>query len=397
MIEGRAPLCVLPFHMPVKTIELTRKVKSLAGDLGFSPVGVTTADPPGNWNYYREWVDAGYAGEMGYLTRNLERRADVRSLVPGAKSILCVGLNYQPYETPRPEGRTGRISGYARGDDYHDLMKKRLLDLLEQIQILSPGTEGRVYVDTGPVLEREYAARAGLGWFGKHTNLIEKRTGSWFFIGEIILTAELTPDAPATDHCGMCTKCIDACPTEAILEPYKLDSNRCISYLTIELKGPIPKDLREGIGDWVYGCDVCQDVCPWNLKQAVPTDEPSFQSRPGFERPDLKELLALDQESFSRRFRKSPIKRTKRRGLLRNTAVVLGNVGGADDVPALGVALSDDEPLVRQHAAWALGRIGGGAAQKCLRDRSEVEHEQDVLAEISEALSEIQKADEQSE
>ena len=370
---------------------LTSQVKALASGLGFSPIGVTTADPPDHWSFYQDWVQKGYAGEMGYLARNLDRRADPGAIVPGARSILCLGLNYQPQAEERVPARGGRISSYARGDDYHDVIKERLLDLLGRIQSLAPGTEGRAYVDTGPVLEREYAARAGLGWYGKHTNLIGKRTGSWFFLGELILTLDLEPDPPATDHCGTCTRCIDACPTDAILEPYVLDSNRCISYLTIELKGPIPNDLREGVGDWVYGCDVCQDVCPWNVRHARPTGEPAFQSRPGFERPDLHDLLSLDQEAFSRRFRKSPIKRTKRRGLQRNAAVALGNVGNPSDVPALVVALDDDEPLIRQHVAWALGRIGGEEARIALRGRLNREEDLDVKQEIEQALEQSEQ------
>jgi epoxyqueuosine reductase len=252
--------------------------------------------------------------------------------------------------------------------------------------LLEPETEGRAYVDTGPVLERDYAARAGLGWFGKHTNLIHKRLGSWFFIGELVLTTELDWDPPATDHCGTCRRCIDACPTDAILEPYVLDSKRCISYLSIELKGSIPKTLRQDMGDWVYGCDVCQDVCPWNEKHARPTDESVFQPRPGLDRPELHDLLRMDQEAFSSRFRKSPIKRAKRRGLLRNAAVALGNTGSASDIPVLTSALYDDEPLIRSHAAWALGQIGGTEARAALHEREKNEIEVDVLDEIKDAI-----------
>ena len=229
------------------------------------------------------------------------------------------------------------------------------------------------------------AARSGVGWFGKHTNLIDKRSGSWFFLGEILLTEPLKPDPPSADHCGTCTRCIDACPTDAILAPYVLDSRKCISYLTIELKGPIPRDLRSGMGDWIYGCDICQEVCPWNEKHARPTDEESFQSRPGLESAPLRDILTMDQNDFSQRFRKSPIKRTKRRGLLRNAAVALGNVGDASDVPTLSRALSDSEPLVRQHAAWALGRIGGRSATEALSLAESIETDDDVLEEIRHA------------
>ena len=379
-------MCVLPFHLLLDRTQLTYRVKSIAKDLGFAPVGITTADSPGHWSFFKSWVDKGFAGEMGYLTRNLEKRADPKTLVPGAKSIVCVGLNYLPSSSSAACGQTGQISRYAQGDDYHDVMKSRLCDLQAQITLLEPKTEGRAYVDTGPILEREYAARAGLGWFGKHTNLIHKRSGSWFFIGELILTTELDWDPPATDHCGTCRRCIDACPTQAILEPYVLDSKRCISYLSIELKGPIPKMLRQGLGDWVYGCDVCQEVCPWNEKHERPTDESVFQPRPGLDRPELHDLLGMDREAFSRRFKKSPIKRTKRRGLLRNAAVALGNKGSVSDIPVLTSALHDDEPLIRSHAAWALGQIGGVEAMAALRERENVEIEVDVLDEIKDAI-----------
>ena len=268
-------------------------------------------------------------------------------------------------------------------------MKTKLLGLLEEIQALAPSAEGRAYVDTGPVLERDFAARAGVGWSGKHTNLIHRKRGSWFFLGEILLTVELDCDPPATDHCGTCTRCIDACPTEAIVAPYVLDAGRCISYLTIELKGAIPGDLRPKMGNWIYGCDICQEVCPWNRKHARRTDEAGFRPRQGLASPDLAELLRTDQAGFSRRFKGSPIKRTKRRGLLRNAAVALGNVGGKGDVPVLREALLDAEPLVRAHAAWALGRIGGEAVARALEEAMRRETDEGVREEIGLALDGI--------
>jgi len=367
---------------------LTDRVKQLSLESGFELVGISPATPPDHLAFYHHWLGKGYAGEMGYLSRNISGRSDPTTIVPGAKVLLCVGMIYEP----KPQGSAernrpvGRISKYARGDDYHDIMKEKLLSLLKKIQEFEPETTGRVYVDTGPVLERDIAARAGLGWFGKHTNLIHKRKGSWFFLGEIILNLDLDPDSPEPDHCGSCNLCIDACPTDAIQEPYVLDSRRCISYLTIEMKSEIPRDLRTQIGDWVYGCDVCQEVCPWNKKQAKPTTEIAFQSRPGLTFPDLGELLGLSQEEFSRKFRKSPIKRAKRRGLLRNAAVALGNTGSVEDVPVLNRALKDHEPLVRSHAAWALGRIGGSRAKTALEQASKVEPEQIVRNEIDCAL-----------
>ena len=243
---------------------LTEKIKDLAISSGFDLVGICSADAPDHWAFYLDWLSKGYSGEMHYLNRNLERRSGPKEILPEAKSVVCVGLNYEPEQgDTRPDDRArGLISRYARGEDYHEVMVKRLRHLLEQIQTEVPSTEGKAYVDTGPVLERDFAARAGLGWFGKHTNLIHKQKGSWFFLGEIILSLDLVADAPVTDHCGSCTLCMEACPTEAIPEPFVVDATRCISYLTIELKGPIPMDLRQGMGNWVYGCDICQEVCP---------------------------------------------------------------------------------------------------------------------------------------
>ena len=367
---------------------LTTQIKARARELGFDPVGVAPAEPPEHWAFYLDWVERGYAGEMGYLGRNLERRADPRTVVPGAKSVLCVGMNYEPRETPSPvdDRPRGRVSRYARADDYHDVMVGRLTRLLEEIQALAPSASGRVYVDTGPVLERDFAARAGIGWFGKHTNLIHKEKGSWFFLGEIILTIDLDCDAPVMDHCGTCTLCMEACPTDAIPEPYVLDSTRCISYLTIELKGAIPREHRVQVGDWIFGCDICQEVCPWNQKQARPTDEPEFQAREGVASPDLAEVLGLDQAAFSRQFKGSPIKRAKRRGLLRNAAVALGNTGGVEDVQVLVKSLRDPEPLVRGHAAWALGQIGGREAKRALQEMLLQEPDDEVCREIQGAL-----------
>ena len=371
--------------------KLTAQIKRKARGMGFNPVGVAPAGPPEHWAFYLDWLSRGYAGQMAYLGRNLDRRSHPEQVLPGARTVLCVGMNYdQATGAPSADGRSrGKVSRYARGDDYHDLMTARLERLLEWIQGLKPEVRGRVYVDTGPVLERDFAAQAGLGWFGKHTNLIHKRRGSWFFLGEILLTLPLALDRPVADHCGTCRLCMDACPTEAIPQPYVLDSNRCISYLTIELKGAIPRPYREKIGDWVYGCDICQEVCPWNLKHARPTDEPALKAREELDAPDLSELLAMDQTTFSRRFRGSPVKRAKRRGLLRNAAVALGNRGTLADIPALAAALSDSEPLVRGHSAWALGRIGGPDARRALSAALGAETDDAVREEIRLAMDEI--------
>jgi epoxyqueuosine reductase len=366
-------------------------VKEVARNKGFDLVGVAPAQSPEHWDFYQKWLDLGYAGEMGYLGRNLNRRADPCEILPNARSILCLGTNYLPSKKPEVStGARGSVSKYAQGDDYHDVIEAQLADLLAEIQKLVPSAEGRYYVDTGPVLERDVAARAGLGWFGKHTVLIHKRKGSWFFLSEIILNLDLEPDVPQLDHCGTCTRCIDACPTDAIVAPYEVDSRRCISYLTIELRGSIPRQLRKGMGQWVYGCDICQDVCPWNEKHAQPTQALAFQSRSGLDAPKLVDLLKMDQSAFSAKFKGSPIKRAKRRGLLRNVAVALGNVGSEEDIPALEQALCDLEPLVRLHTAWALGQIGGDRALAILKAAEQSETEKEVLEEILLAIETIQ-------
>ena len=371
---------------------LTASIRSRARSLGFDLFGVTPAEPLAGSDFYARWVALGYAGEMEYLRRNREKRGDPRLLVPGASSVICVGMNYHPGPMDPPAGGgdsprlRGRISVYARGDDYHDVVKKRLAELWRFIEEeAGRPVRGRCYVDTAPVLERELAQRAGLGWWGKNTCLINKRQGSWFFLGEIVTDLELRFDEPAVDHCGTCTRCLDACPTDAFPEPYVLDSRRCISYLTIELRTSIPPALRPGIGDWVFGCDVCQEVCPWNRK-ASPAREAAFSSRPGLDQPDLEELIKLDAEGFNRLFRKNPVKRPKRAGFLRNVAVALGNSRRPEAVGVLIPALRHEEPLVRGHAAWALGRLGGPEAEDALREAMAEERDSEVREEISEAL-----------
>ncbi len=370
--------------------DLKKKIQAKAQELGFSLFGVTPADPLEGAQFYARWVAQGYAGEMDYLKRYLDQRADPKEMVPGARSVVCLGMDYYQPTLESEEPLRGRFASYARGDDYHDVIKKRLFALWDYMRAEAGGkVAGRVYVDTAPVLERELAQRAGLGWWGKNTCLINKRRGSYFFLAEIISTLELEADEPATDHCGTCTRCLDACPTDAFPEPYMLDATRCISYLTIELKGAIPRDLRRGMGNWVYGCDICQDVCPWNRK-AESADELAYQSRPGLAQPDLREWMTLDRDAFNEKFRRNPAKRPKRRGLLRNVAVALGNSGDVRAVPSLVAALSDEELLVRGHAAWALGQLGGEEAQGALEERLQVEVDAEVCAEIEGALAEIE-------
>ena len=328
-----------------------RTIKARAVELGLDACGITSADPARHADFYRQWTSDGKAGEMAWLLREPERRTDPRVVLPGAKSIIVVGLNYWQ---PQPQGR-GRIARYALGEDYHHVLLEKLETLAAEIT--EAGSQAKVYVDTGPVLEKPLAERAGVGWQGKSTMLLNTRLGPWMLLGEIITTRELEPDAPQKDHCGTCSRCITACPTGAITSPYQLDARRCIAYLTIELKGSIPEEMRPLVGDRVYGCDECLEVCPWN-RFARTTREVRFLSKPDEDgRDKLHALLEITQPEFKRRFAKSPILRVKRRGLLRNVCVVLGNIGTEEDLPALRRAEQHEEPLVREHAAWAIRQI----------------------------------------
>ena len=373
---------------------LTQQIQAHANELGFELVGVTPAAHSETIARYREWIENGYAGKMHYLEKHLSLKTDVRQLLAEARSVISLAMNYYTLDPPealaQDPGR-GQISRYAWGDDYHELIRERLLELVTFIkQTAESELKTRVCVDTAPIIEREYAQKAGIGWIGKNTNLIHWRSGSWYFLAEVLVNIVLESDTPELrGSCGTCTRCIEACPTDAIIEPNLLDSRRCISYLTIELKESIPKTLRPEIGNWIFGCDICQEVCPWNSK-AVSTTETGFQPRDGNFTPKLLSLVGMTQEEFSRRFKGSPIKRAKRRGFLRNVLVAIGNWGTQRAVPALKDALTDDEPLVRSHAAWALGRIGGDAAKRTLQKRLTVETEQDVITEIQEALLETE-------
>jgi epoxyqueuosine reductase len=333
-------------------------IKAQAYGLGFDLVGITTLGPAETAAAFDAWVAKGHAGEMHYLPRGAEKRRDTRRPVPGAVSAVVVGMNYGGRESAGPVAR------YARGDDYHDVMVARLRELQRWVgEQAGREVAGKAYVDTGPILERDLARRAGLGWFGKNTMLVNPKLGSFFFLGCLLLELELEPDAPfGADRCGTCTRCLDACPTGAFVGPRELDATRCISYLTIELKGAIPEALREGVGDRLYGCDVCQEVCPWNVRfsRELPEDSP-YASREVLAGKDARQLardlLGMTQPEFSAAFKGSPMKRAKLRGLKRNAAVVLGNVGTMEDAAALAQALDDAEPLVREHAAWALRRL----------------------------------------
>ena len=333
------------------------RLKAEAYARGAMIAGVARLGPVETAAAYDDWIAAGYAGEMAYLVRGAEKRRDSTLPVPGAVSALVIAVNYGGTE---PDGPVAR---YARGDDYHDVLVPMLRGIQDWASAeLGVAVPGKAYTDTGPILERDLARRAGLGWFGKNTMLISPKHGSFFFIGVLLLALELEVDEPfASDHCGTCRRCLDACPTDAFVEARVLDATKCVSYLTIEAKGAIPVELREGVGGLVYGCDVCQEVCPWNVKfsQALTEGSP-FAAREFVAGKDsrtlARELLAMSQVEFSAAFKGSPMKRAKLRGLQRNAAVVLGNVGEIEDADVLTVALSNSDTLVREHVDSALER-----------------------------------------
>ncbi|HKC14167.1 MAG TPA: tRNA epoxyqueuosine(34) reductase QueG [Vicinamibacteria bacterium] len=338
---------------------LALRAKTLAREKGFDLVGIARADAPPELAFFAEWIARGHAGEMTYLTSQVARRQDLRAAFPWARSLIAVGLQYDtssPYSTEAPRDR-GWIARYAWGDDYHDVMKTMLEGLVEALHREAGSFTARTYVDTGPVVERAYAAAAGLGAWGKNTCLLHPEHGSWFFLGEVVTDLDLPADAPRPDLCGSCTACLEACPTGALPAPYVLDARRCISYLTIEVKGALPEERRADLGRHVFGCDICQDVCPWNRKRRH-RGGPAFEPRAGLEAPDLGDLASLDDAAFRERFRRSPVKRARRRGLLRNVAVALGNSGDFSRKPILETLARDEDPLVREHALWALRRLG---------------------------------------
>jgi epoxyqueuosine reductase len=310
-------------------------IKAEAYGLGFDLVGITTLGPATTASAFDSWLAKGYEGEMSYMARTAEKRRDSRLPFEGMARAIVVAMNYGGREP------SGPVARYARGDDYHDVMVDRLGQLQRWIEgQVGRDIKGKAYVDTGPILERDLARRAGLGWFGKNTTLISPRLGSFFFLGALLVDLELAIDEPfATEHCGTCRRCLDACPTGALVEPLVLDSNLCISYLTIEAKGEIPEALRERIGELIYGCDICQEVCPWNIRFSRGLTEPAFAPREVIAKKDARtlarEILAMDDDDFRTAFKGSPMKRAKLRGLKRNAAVVLGNIGNPEDAPVL--------------------------------------------------------------
>jgi epoxyqueuosine reductase len=372
---------------------LAERLKEQARLLGFDLSGIAPAITAPGAAALRAWLEQGYAGEMHYMARHAAARTHPEGVLADVRSVFMVALNYRTSKSPCTDGTPGapggRIACYAWGDDYHDVLRERLGRLLKWVQQEAPGCRGRAVVDTAPLLERDFARLAGLGWFGKNTMLLNKRLGSYFFLGALLLDIDLPADKPfQANHCGTCTACLDACPTQAFTGPYELDARRCISYLTIELRQPIPTELRPGMGPWIFGCDICQDVCPWNRKAPL-NAEPAFRPRAGLDVPDLVALLRLTRAQFGERFHGSALTRPRRDGLLRNVAIALGNSGDPKAIPPLLAALDDDDALVRGAAAWALGRLGGNGEALALQARLESETDAGVRGELAAALEEL--------
>ena len=345
--------------------EITTCVKEAAREAGFELAGIAPVEDFAELKHFPDWIADGHAGEMKYMEARDDagnlKRASLRNTVPWVRSVIVCAINYNtahPYSTQVNDPERGWISRYAWGQmDYHDAVMPRLRQVETKLKTIAPpDLQTRCYVDTGPVVERVYAKYAGVGWIGKNTCILNQKTGSWFFLGVILTSLELEADLPAPDRCGTCTRCIDACPTNAFVAPYKLDSNRCIAYLTIEKRGAIPEDLREGIGRHIFGCDICQDVCPWNRK-APHTNAPEFQPREGLVNPALDWLAEMSDEEFRQRFRVSPVRRTKHSGLKRNVAIAMGNSGERKFLPVLEKLKTDKDKVVAESAQWALRKL----------------------------------------
>ncbi len=393
--EGRGASADPSVATAPSAADIARQLQAWAVEAGFTRAGIASLEPSRHGAHYRRWIDAGHHAGMAWMAKRLEEREDPSRLLPGARSALVVALQYHPLAGQ--DDATGdlwpRVARYAHGRDYHDIMGRRLKALAARIREAYPTCQTRPYVDTGPILERELAARAGIGSVGKHTNLLHPNWGSWFLIGEILLSLDLPVAEPLADMCGRCRQCLDACPTGALPQPFVLDSRRCISYWTIEHRGDLPRDIRPQLGEWVFGCDICQEVCPWNDRprrgEPRPGDE-ALLKRPSPRRElDLAGLLALDREGYVAHFQVSPMKRPKLEGLKRNAAVAMGNRGDQKYLPALAAALDDPSPVVRRHAAWALAQLAGEAAADALRHALSREEDVEVREELELSLGEI--------
>ena len=353
-----------------QTSEITRRVKQAARDAGFELTGIAPVHDFDELDRFREWIAAGRAGEMRYMEARNEtgalKRASLRTTLPWVRSVIVCAINYNtapPYSTQADDPQRGWIARYAWGQqDYHEAVLNRLRTVEKRLHdaVGSSQLQTRCYVDTGPIVERVYAKYAGVGWIGKNTCILNQKLGSWLFLGVILTSLELEPDQPAPERCGSCTRCIDACPTDALVEPYQLDSNRCISYLTIEHRGAIPLDMRAGMGHEVFGCNICQDVCPWNRK-APATTAAEFQPREGLVNPALEWLADMTGEEFREKFRGSAVRRTKRSGLRRNAVIAMGNSGDRRFEPLLQKLKSDEDEVVAESAEWAARRLSNSA------------------------------------
>jgi epoxyqueuosine reductase len=380
---------------PSQADAIKKRIREEALSLGFGAVGFAGASESPYAERLAAWLAAGRHGTMRWMARDPARRSDPRAVLPRARTVVSVSVPYYRGDWPAEAGGDaprGRIARYAWGRDYHKRIRRKLKLLARAILDLCPDARWLAYVDTGPMLDRAWAERAGIGWIGKNTNVILQGRGSWSFLGEILTDLGIEPDPPARNHCGTCTRCIAACPTGAIVGPYQLDARRCISYLTIEHRGAIPLEFREAVGTRIFGCDDCQEVCPWN-RFAVKTEDPDFLDRPGQETPELIPLLSLDEDAFRARYQGTSILRAKRAGFARNVAVALGNLGDRRSVGPLARSLAEDpEPVVRGHAAWALGRIGGDAAFAALGTAARREPSEEVMTEIHAALRSLSEA-----
>ncbi len=368
---------------PPRPVPAPELIKAQAYALGFDLAGIAKLGPAGTFPAFEQWLARGMAGEMRWLSRDAALRRDTRLPSRGARSAIVVALDYGGRQPP------GTLARYARGRDYHSVMKERLWKLAKWLETETASkVSARTYVDTGPILERDLARLAGLGWFGKNTLLIHPRRGSFLFLGALFVNLELEPDTPFTEeHCGTCTRCIDACPTSAIVTDGVVDATRCISYLTIEKRGHIPYEWREAIGTLVYGCDICQDVCPWNVRFARDAHDPELTTGSLEESPDPIALLRMDPDGFQRRFGGTAVTRAGRQGLSRNAAIALGNRAAPGDDEALAECLTrEPDPVVRAHAAWGLGAIASEVAVDALHSRLPIEREDSVRREIERAI-----------
>ena len=378
-------------------IQLREKIREKGLSLGFDWVGFTGTTENLTHPHYSAWLEQGFAGEMQYLHKHAPQKISSQKVLGNAQTVISVACNYLHDDTSTKkyqDSSRGRFSRYSQGNDYHLILKDRLEEFRKWLlgeKLASGFEQTRVYVDTGPLLERELAWRAGLGWFGKHSNLIHAKLGSWLLLAEVLIDSKIPPDQPFSGiDCGSCTRCIEACPTDAIVSDRKVDARRCLSYLTIELKNTIPKQFRSKFQNWIFGCDICQEVCPWNRKAPKTTDS-TWKARKGLKDRKLWDWVRLEQEEFSNQFRKSAVKRTKRRGLLRNVVTALSACSHPQALSGLQIGLKDEEELVRQHAAWGLGFRRQRITKSILWRHLRVETVEKVIIEIQEALASKEK------